>query len=428
MRLVLLGLLLVLMVVFQALHTSLPENVGPRAALAFGFLLLFGFTLGEIVSRWTVPRITGYLLAGMTCGPYLVGLVDLAVVDHLELVNELALCLIAFTAGGELKINRLKARLRTIGIITIVQTLFVFLAMSLILVALRPWLFLFQTLESDKYIAIIIILSLIATAKSPSTAVAVIVEARSQGPITDIVLGTTVLKDIVVLICFSLVMSFTLPVFGAQTDATIPTIGGEFIKVVISLPVGIIFGLFMSLYFRFVGKQNMLFILASAFILISLSAALYLDSLLVATATGFTASNFSRQGNSFLFSLEQASTPVFLIFFCLAGASPNLSVLISVWHVALLYVLFRILFIYLGTAAGAKLAAESKKVRNLSWTGFIGQAGVSLGLVTLAKQKLPPEIGSYIFDLVVGIIIINQILGPILFRWALLRTGEGKRT
>jgi Kef-type K+ transport system membrane component KefB len=115
-----------------------------------------------------------------------------------------------------------------------------------------------------------------------------------------------------------------------------------------------------------------------------------------------------------------------LIFFCLAGAGLNLSVLASVWYIALIFIVLRGTFTWLGTAAGAALAKDPPVVRKLAWTGFIGQAGVSLGLATIARKSMG-EPGAYIADLVVGAIVINQIFGPVAFRWALLKSGEGKR-
>jgi hypothetical protein len=137
-------------------------------------------------------------------------------------------------------------------------------------------------------------------------------------------------------------------------------------------------------------------------------------------------SNFSRQGEAFLSGLESAAGPVFLIFFCLAGAGLNLAVLLSVWHIALIFIFLRGFFIYVGTAAGAAIARDPPTVRKLAWTGFIGQAGVSLGLAALARKSLGAP-GAYLADLVVGAIVINQLFGPIAFRWALLKSGEGNK-
>jgi Kef-type K+ transport system membrane component KefB len=426
LRLLLVSLFFLVMVALGGLHSGIPEDVGSRAALVFGFLMLSGFVVGELAAKRQIPRITGYLLAGMACGPSLLALVDRAVIEHLRLVDDLALALIAFTAGAELKTSRLRARARSIASITLVQTALVFLATGLGLWLLRPLMTFCECLSGAQVLSVIAVLALIATATSPSTAVAVIVEARSKGDITDTVLGTTVLKDIVVLVGFSLVMSTALPHFSQPGAPQVSTVGGVFLQMLFSLGMGAAFGVLMILYLRLVGKQRMLFIVACAFLTIHLARTFHLDHLLVAVAAGFTVSNFSRQGEAFLSGLESAAGPVFLIFFCLAGAGLNLAVLLSVWHIALIFIFLRGFFIYVGTAAGAAIARDPPTVRKLAWTGFIGQAGVSLGLAALARKSLGAP-GAYLADLVVGAIVINQLFGPIAFRWALLKSGEGNK-
>jgi Kef-type K+ transport system membrane component KefB len=426
LRLLLVSLFFLVMVALGGLHSGIPEDLGSRAALVFGFLMLSGFVVGELAAKRQIPRITGYLLAGMACGPSLLALVNREVIEHLRLVDDLALALIALTAGAELKTSRLRARARSIASVTLVQTALVFVATGLGLWLLRPLLTFCHGLASAQVLAVIAVLALIATATSPSTAVAVIIEARSKGDITDTVLGTTVLKDIVVLVGFSLVMSTALPLFSQSGTSQVSTVGGVLLEVPLSLGMGAAFGVLMILYLRFVGRQRMLFIVACAFLSIHLSRTFHLDHLLVAVAAGFTVSNFSRQGAIFLSGLESAAGPVFLIFFCLAGAGLNLKVFLSVWQIALIFILLRGLFTYIGTAAGAALVRDPPSVRRLAWTGFIGQAGVSLGLATLARKSLGLP-GAYIADLIVGAIVINQLVGPVAFRWALLRSGEGKR-
>lgn len=426
MRLLLVSLFFLVMVALGGLHSGIPDDVGARAALVFGFLMLSGFVVGELAAKRQIPRITGYLLAGMACGPSLLALVNWEVIEHLRLVDDLALALIAFTAGAELKTSRLKARARSIASITLVQTTMVFLAVGLILWLLRPLLTFCHGLATAQVVSVVAVLALIATATSPSTAVAVIIEARSKGDITDTVLGTTVLKDIVVLVGFSLVTSMALPHFLEPGVVPVSSVSGVFLEVLLSLGMGAVLGVLMILYLRFVGRRRMLFVVACAFLSIHFSHTFHLDHLLVAVAAGFTVSNFSRQGESFLHGLESAAGPIFLIFFCLAGAGLNLSVFLSVWHIALIFIVLRGLFTWLGTAAGSALAKDPPPVRRLAWTGFIGQAGVSLGLATLARKFLGQP-GAYIADLVVGAIVINQIFGPIAFRWALLKSGEGKK-
>jgi len=423
-RLVLASALLALMLGLQQLHAHFPADLGSRATLAFGFLMLTGFLLGEVLARW-LPRITGYLLAGMAFGPYLLGLVGDEVVEHFRLVDELALVLIALTAGAELSLARLRVRLAGILGIASVQTVVVLTATTGGLWLLSAWLSPFDGLGPGAVLALAALLGIIATATSPSTAVAVIVEARSQGPLTDAVLGVTVLKDILVLAGFSLVLAAGLPYLapGARPPEDLWRL---MLVVGVSLAGGAGFGGLMIAYLRFVGRQTVLFVVGSAFLLISLCSAFGLDPLLAAVAAGFAVRNFSNQGERLLRSLEHAAGPVFLIFFCLAGAGLNLTALGAMWRAALVLIVLRAGFTWLGTWLGAALVHDADAVRRYAWTGFLGQAGVSLGLAALLRARLP-GVGALAADLIVGAIVVNQILGPVAFRWALRRSGEALR-
>ena len=420
MRWLLLGALVAVMLGFQQIAPALDLDVSGRAALVFGFLLLAGFLLGELLAPLGLPRVTGYLFAGMGFGGSALGIVDAEVVAHLHLVDDLALSLIAFTAGGELRIDRVRARGRSILSITFIQTAIVFVLMTGLLWLVRAAFPFGADLDGLGALRVMAVLGLIATAKSPATTVAVIVETRARGPLTDTVLGVTMLKDIVVLVAASVLLALVAP--KLQGRASLGLVLGE---IGLSFVAGVVVGALMIAYLRWVRRELVLFVLASAFLLISVSHAFHLHSILVAMAAGFTVTNASRHGAPFLDSLERASAPVFLVFFCLSGAILNLGVLVTMWHVTLLYVGLRVILMWLGTAAGALVARDDAAIRRHAWTGFLGQAGVSLGLAAMVRQSFP-DVGGPVADLIVGGIVLNQVIGPILFRRALIRSGEGR--
>ena len=69
-------------------HASLP---GVRSSMSFGFLLLAAYLSGDLLARWRLPRITGYILAGVAFGPQLSGLVGADTVSELNRRDELTL-------------------------------------------------------------------------------------------------------------------------------------------------------------------------------------------------------------------------------------------------------------------------------------------------------------------------------------------------
>jgi hypothetical protein len=62
-------------------------------------------------------------------------------------------------------------------------------------------------------------------------------------------------------------------------------------------------------------------------------------------------------------------------------------------------------------------------VASWAWLGLISQAGVALGLATIVAERLP-GIGAAIQLITVGVIAVNETVGPVLFRMALSRAGE----
>ncbi|MBZ0256917.1 hypothetical protein K8I31_12700, partial [bacterium] len=104
------SLLLVIAFVNIVRHYPFGDLSGIQGVTAFslGFVILSGYLMGEIVSFFQFPRITGYLVAGMLFGPDLGGWLTKETVEHLTLIDHIALSLIAISAGCELKFSELR--------------------------------------------------------------------------------------------------------------------------------------------------------------------------------------------------------------------------------------------------------------------------------------------------------------------------------
>jgi Kef-type K+ transport system membrane component KefB len=115
--------------------------------------------------------------------------------------------------------------------------------------------------------------------------------------------------------------------------------------------------------------------------------------------------------------------PVYVVFFAISGASLNLEALRVSWLLALVFVVWRGVLKFFGTYIGARLVKEEPGIQKHSWTGFISQAGVSLGMAIVVAENFP-EWGEQFKALALGVIAINQIIGPILFHRLLIKKGE----
>jgi Kef-type K+ transport system membrane component KefB len=141
---------------------------------------------------------------------------------------------------------------------------------------------------------------------------------------------------------------------------------------------------------------------------------------------GFVIENATSLGDRFIAAIERSALPVYVVFFAIGGASLDLGALRNTWVLALTLTLVRILLVIGSTALGEKAArVRNREIERWGWMGFIAQAGVTLGLVSIVARKFPGW-GNEVKTIGLAMIALNQLLGPIAFRWALLRSGEAR--
>lgn len=415
-----------------------PEDRLPAGlvVLTLGFTLLASHILGRLLSTLGLPLITGYLLAGIVLGPEGLGLVSLEVKNSLLTINQIALGLIALTAGGELALARLRPRMRAIAWVSSFQTLLVF---SLTAGGLIGFELLSRTLETPPLLqpsldlahvlVMGLILGLVATANSPASTVAVINELRARGPFTTLAIGTTVVKDVVVILLMAVVLMVSRGFVDSADGMDASLLGRIPLEVSASLAVGAVLGIFVIFYLARIDKEVALFLLATVILGIEVVGFveahfhLHLHFLLIFIAAGFVVENASARGEAMIEGLERSSLPVYVIFFTFSGVGLDLASLRRLWPIAIGFVLWRMVLLYASTHLGARMAGEGHDARQLAWTAFVAQAGISLGLAELVAQQFP-HMGYRIRTFVLAIVAVNQLIGPVLFGWALRRAGE----
>ena len=73
---------------------------GIPTLMLFGFLILAAYSVGELVKPFGIPKIVGYLIAGIIFGPPGLAYVSKPALGELTPVSNLAIALIAFLAGA----------------------------------------------------------------------------------------------------------------------------------------------------------------------------------------------------------------------------------------------------------------------------------------------------------------------------------------
>jgi hypothetical protein len=88
--------------------------------------------------------------------------------------------------------------------------------------------------------------------------------------------------------------------------------------------------------------------------------------------------------------------------------------------------LARALGMYGGGRIGAKLAGLDPDLAKRVPLGMLPQAGIAIGLANLVKTSFPGW-GEGAATLILGTVVLNEMLGPIIFRAALVASGEAGR-
>jgi len=77
----------------------------------------------------------------------------------------------------------------------------------------------------------------------------------------------------------------------------------------------------------------------------------------------------------------------------------------------------------IGAYLGGAIVQDPPMFKRVGWMPYITQAGVSLGLTTVVAHTFP-QLGVEFSTLVISTIVLNQIVGPPLFKWVIKIVGE----
>jgi Kef-type K+ transport system membrane component KefB len=417
-------LILVLTALMDALRSFSAGEVGNGGgvSLALGYLLLTAYFVGGTFNLVRLPKLTGYIVTGIVAGPYVLDLLSEQVLGSLKIVNGVAVALIAMTAGSELEYRALRPLLRSIWGITLFGVIGTTLLLTLTVYLMRDTLPFFAAMTLGQSLAVSLVLGVVMVAQSPAVVVALRDEMQADGPVARTVLGVVVIADLVVILMFALSSAAAKALFGASADmlATLLTLTWELGG---SLVVGAGIGYVLGLYLRKVKSGAALFLLIVAFIIAEVGQRIHLDPLLVALAAGMLVRNTTTVGEELHAHIEWSALPVYILFFAVTGANIHLDVLAVVGLPALVFVGARGLGLFFGSCLGARFAEASPSVQRYAGFGLLPQAGLALALALLFTKTFP-EFGAEAGALTLGVVAINELIAPALYRAALVRAGE----
>lgn len=432
-------LLLLGFVVFSHQYVVYEGDHDPRGLFALGFVILASYIIGELVELIKLPHITGYLLGGLFLGPSLGdtfsklypdvslippfdhGVLNTDIIQQLGLLDTLALPLICLTAGGALKPKEIWKSKFPISGLLIGQVLAMFLGVIGLFYLMSgpvPFLTLPQLSELSlpAILAIGAVAASISIATSDAATIAIVVSAKAKGPMTTNIISVAVLKDVVVVIAFSAATAIATATLGVSSGGTLQD---ALIAIAISCVGGVILGGGIHLYLKLVGQELVLFLVGLIYTVSFISDSLHLESALMFIVAGFVIANWSAHGDRLIKEVERVSTPVFVVFFTLAGAKLHLDVLASIIVLALALAVVRTVALFVGCKMGGMLAGADQASQKYAWMGFVSQAGLAITLANTFPGTYGTELGGALFSVILGGVAIHELIGPAMLQAAL---------
>jgi Kef-type K+ transport system membrane component KefB len=421
-RSLILGLLLIGMGLIAPLGQDTPSS---GALLAFGFLILAAYTVGEIANTVGLPKLVGYLLAGILFGPSVLHTVSYDVISRLSPVSELAVSLIAFMAGAELKWA--DVRLRGGGYLKIlcVEMGLTFAGITAFVFAMQWAIPVLAGEPTARVLVFGLLLAVILVAHSPAATLGLLTETGARGPVARTSLGIVLVSDVVLILLFTLIAAISRSIVPPPGGAHLASFGEVTWEIAGAVVVGAAIGGAVTVYLRVAQRELLLFGIIVAMLGAEVARLAHVELLLTLLVAGFITENFSPRGTgeAMRHAVERAAAPVFVVFFALSGAAIAIREVVALIGVVGPLALLRGFTIWTGSAIGARWAGFDPQPRRYLWTGLIAQAGVAIGLASIVATFYP-EMGAAIRTLALAVIAINQLAGPILFRRALVATGE----
>ena len=386
--------------------------------LSVGLILIAALLAGHVAQLMRVPEVTGYLLVGVAIGPAALDLISHENITTLGFLSDVALGLILFNIGSIFE----AANFRRVGPGVVRVTLWeATLAFALVFLVL---------VVNGMAWPLALLLGVVAMETAPATTLMVLNEYDAQGPLTDRLLALVALNNMYVLVMFGVVTA-VLTLIGSPDQSWLATgyraVHGLLWTTVGSVALGALLGLLMDLLASRARESGEAMLLSIGAVLIAVGASrwLGLSPLISTLALGATVANASLQGDRLLRALGRADPPLYAAFFVLAGAELMPSSVLGLGLIGVAYTAARAV----GKIAGARIGLRGQDVPAIvrSQLGYclVSSSSLAVGL-TIQIRSAFPEYAATVTGIVLAAVVIFEIVGPILTRRALLKTGEAK--
>jgi Kef-type K+ transport system membrane component KefB len=376
-----------------------------------GAILLCGLAVGQLFVRvLKLPRITGFVAAGLVLGPGVLGLLDQAMLGELSLFVDISLGLILFELGRRLDFRWL--------------THDRWLLASSVAESLLSFLFVYGTLRffgiAPVYSAMA---AAIAMATSPAVVIMIVHDQRAKGPLTERLLALTALNNVFAFLLIALLFGFVSLEYRADW---VRAVLHPAYLIAGSAGLGYLAFIAARTFARWLGKrEDSQFGMLLGLIVGTVGCAISfkLSVLLALLAFGVFAKNLDRDHDLMAVEFGPGGQFFLVMLFVITGAGLRPSELAVAGIVGAAFVFARLAGKLAGLGLFAPLSGIAQRKALLLGIGMAPMSAIAVVMVQGASA-LNPEFGAKLSSIVLSAVVILELVGPLATQWALRRAGE----
>jgi Kef-type K+ transport system membrane component KefB/predicted transcriptional regulator len=390
--------------------------------LLIGIAVFCGTVGAWIIQKFRIPQIIGYVIVGVIVGP-LLGVFPPEAVGVMEAFNVLALGVIGFLVGGELKREVFVKFGRQVWMILLFEGVTAFLFVGVLTFSI---LIFFSTWQMA--VAVSVVFAAICSATDPASTVSVLWEYKSRGPLTAILTAIVALDDALALLLYAVGVSVAGVITRHEQGGLSHALTGLAYHIPVAVFLGGAAGLILIRILKKIDDPEKLlaFTVGTVLLVIGIAIKFDLDVILATMTLGVVLVNIGRKRMASCFNLMQRfSVPIYILFFVFVGALLKFELgNVVTWLLVAAYVIGSIV----GKTSGAYLGAVySKAVRTIrNYLGFClyPQGGIAVGLLILASQKFDSRTSAEMLLVVIIGAFILQMIGPLGVKFGAKKAGE----
>ncbi len=407
----------------QVMHIS--KLQAAQLVLLLGLILFVGAAGGWLFQKLKIPQVVGYIVMGIIIGSSGFHILEPNVISALDPISTVALSLIGFLIGGELKLGTIKKYGKQFVSILLFESI----TPAIIVGGLVTLVVYFFTKDITHAVSLGLVLGAICSATAPAATTDVLQEYRTRGPLTTTVYGIVAMDDAVALILYTIASSIATPLIGGNSLS----FGLQLLNIAKDIFGSIIVGGAVGFVLFFITRpildkeaRVLTFALSCLFLSTGICDTLNLDNILAAMSLGFVMVNFAPPKAKSIFTLvDKYTPPIYVLFFVLVGAKLNIWIITPfLGLLALIYVGGRTLGKTIGATLGAWLTKAPKTVQKFLPYCLLSQAGVAIGLSIAAGSDFADSIGPEILLIITATTFIVQLIGPVFVKVGVTRAGE----